>query len=184
MAPRYRSRRLTRAAGACGRTGRPRKHTVTRPSPPLRNEPRAIRRLSKWLRRFHSNGSCAIGFVTPHYGFYGDFYGPFYGFNGRYGYPYHYGPYRGPEGGLNPIQARLMGWGAIDVHVKPSKAEVWVDGNYVGTARELDGHPSYLWLEEGNHRVTIYRGGFVTYDERRLDLAGSSAQAEAQAAAR
>ena len=58
-----------------------------------------------------------------------------------------------------------MGLGAIDVHVKPGKAEVWVDGKFVGSARDFDGLPTYLWLKEGEHRVTIYRGGFETYDE-------------------
>ncbi len=106
-------------------------------------------------------GGPRIGFAAPYYGFYGGFYSPYHGFYG----PYRYGPYRGPEGGINPTQARLMGWGAVDVHVKPGKAEVWVDGKYVGTARDFDGHPTYLWLEQGNHRVTIYRGGFTTYDQ-------------------
>ncbi len=107
-----------------------------------------------------------IGFAIPYHGFYGGYSSPYYrGFYGRFGYPYPHGPYRTPEGGINPIQARMMGWGAIDVEVKPGKAEVWVDGQYVATARDLDGHPSYLWLEEGSHRVTIFRGGFTTYDE-------------------
>ncbi len=106
-----------------------------------------------------------IGFVAP-YGFYGGFYSPcYYSFYGPWAHPYRFGPHRGPEGGLHPTQARVMGWGAIDVNVKPGKAEVWVDGRYVGTARDFDGHPTYLWLEQGSHRITIYRGGFTTYDE-------------------
>ncbi len=117
-------------------------------------------------RGFRSRGFAGprIGFAVPYYGSYGGYYSPYYhGFYGRFGHPY--GAYRAPEGGINPVQARMMGWGAIDVEVKPGKAEVWVDGQYVATARDLDGHPSYLWLEEGSHRVTIYRGGFTTYDE-------------------
>ncbi len=104
-----------------------------------------------------------IGFVAPR-GFYGGYHGGFY--NHYYGpYGYHYGPYRGREGGLNPVQARLMGWGAIDLNVKPGKAEVWVGGKYLGTARDFDGIPTYLWLEQGEHEVTIYRGGFETFSE-------------------
>ena len=34
---------------------------------------------------------------------------------------------------------------------KPDRADVWVDGKYVGEARDLDGYPSYLWLEKGPH---------------------------------
>ncbi len=104
-----------------------------------------------------------LGFVAPH-GFYGGgFHSPYYGLYGPYAYPY--GPYRGREGGLNPVQARMMGWGAIDLNVKPGKAEVWVGGRYVGTARDFDGFPTYLWLEQGEHEVTIYRGGFETFTE-------------------
>ena len=117
--------------------------------------------------RGHGFSAPRIGFAVPYYGFYGGgYYSPYYyGFYGPWAHPYRFGPYRGPEGGLNPVQARLMGLGAIDLRVKPGKAEVWIDGKYAGTARDFDGYPSYLWLKEGSHRVTIYRGGFVTYDE-------------------
>ena len=116
--------------------------------------------------RGHGFAGPRIGFVAPFggfYGFRGGFYSPyFYSFHGG---PYLHGRYRGPEGGMNLTQARLMGWGAIDLNVKPGKAEVWVNGQYLGTARDFDGHPTYLWLKEGEHEVTIYRGGFETYEE-------------------
>jgi hypothetical protein len=28
----------------------------------------------------------------------------------------------------------------------------WVDGKYVGEARDVDGYPSYLWLADGDTR--------------------------------
>lgn len=86
-----------------------------------------------------------------------------------YGYPYGYyagGPYlyRQPEGGINPQIARLQGWGGIDLNIKPKKAEVWVDGQYMGTVGEYDGYPYYLWLPEGDHSVTVYRGGYESWE--------------------
>ena len=100
------------------------------------------------------------GYGARHYGPYGYYYPGYYG-----GYYYGYnGPRVAPEGGLNPQIARLNGWGALDLDVKPRKAEVWVDGQFVANARDLDGYPTYLWLDEGRHVVTFYKGGFQTWE--------------------
>ncbi len=110
-------------------------------------------------------GGGFVGVRAPVYSSFHGFYGP-----GYFGYsPYYYGfygpqRYPGREGGLDPTLARMQGWGAIDVNVKPKKAEVWVDGRYIGKAGELDGYPSYLWLEEGVHEIVIYKGGFQSYE--------------------
>lgn len=79
---------------------------------------------------------------------------------------YAYGPpiYARTEGGINPQIARLQGWGGLDLNVKPKKAEVWVDGEFVGTVGEFDGYPAYLWLPAGEHTVTIYRGGYESWE--------------------
>ena len=61
--------------------------------------------------------------------------------------------------------AMIAGMGAVELHVKPNRADVWVDGKYVGAARDLDGYPSYLWLPEGEHRVAVHKGGFLVFDE-------------------
>ncbi len=61
--------------------------------------------------------------------------------------------------------AKMTGWGALELHVKPNRADVWVDGEYVGEARDLDGSPSYLWLEKGPHRLAIHKGGYQTFTE-------------------
>jgi PEGA domain len=94
-------------------------------------------------------------------GFYGSpYWGPF-GFA-----PYYWGgsPF-GPPGGLDPNIAAVAGLGAIDVQAKPNRAEVWVDGGYIGEARDLDGYPSYLWLKEGTHRVAVFKGGFAVFEQ-------------------
>jgi hypothetical protein len=74
-------------------------------------------------------------------------------------------PYYGLEGGVNMNVAMMAGYGAIDLNVKPNRAEVWVDGQYAGEARDLDGSPSYLWLEQGNHHIELYKGGYLTVKE-------------------
>ena len=108
-------------------------------------------------------GVRAIGFYSPaFYGFHG--YRSYFGYEPYFGYGYSH-RYPAREGGIDPTVARMMGWGAVDVDVKPRKAEVWVDGKFVGTAGSLDGYPSYLWLKEGTHEITIQKGGYTTYEQ-------------------
>ncbi len=85
----------------------------------------------------------------------------------RSGYPYWYWGlsvgYPWPGWGYGrPVVVRSEGVGALDLNVKPKKAEVYVDGEYVGTARQYDGFPAYLWLETGFHELAFYREGYRT----------------------
>ena len=66
---------------------------------------------------------------------------------GDYGYGYGYG-----EGGS----------GALDIDISPEKTQVFVDGNYVGTADDYDGFPTFLWLERGTYDVAFYLPGYQT----------------------
>ncbi len=101
----------------------------------------------------------------------GVYIGGFYGFNPWFGF----GPYGGwglyppafyqPVGGVDMNVAMMAGFGAVELNAKPNRADVWVDGRYVGEARDLDGYPSYLWLAEGPHRVAVHKGGFLVFDE-------------------
>jgi hypothetical protein len=114
----------------------------------------------------HGHGRVVVG---------GGFYGPWWGFGMGLGYgfygPWGYGPwgypggYYGPEGGVSMGVAMMSGFGGVDLDVKPNRADVWVDGKYVGEARDLDGYPSYLWLKEGVHRLQIQKGGYKLFDE-------------------
>ena len=54
------------------------------------------------------------------------------------------------------------GYGALDFDVSPERAEIWVDGEPVGIADDLDGFPTLLWLEKGTYDVAIYLQGYVT----------------------
>jgi len=98
----------------------------------------------------------------------GGFYSPWMGFGPSWGWgwgaypPAHFQP----EGGVSMGAAMIAGMGAVELNVKPNRADVWVDGKYVGEARDLDGYPSYLWLAEGEHRVAVHKGGFLVFDER------------------
>jgi hypothetical protein len=123
--------------------------------------------------RGHGHGAVIVG---------GGFYGPWFGMGagwgwGYYGFyspwgPWGYGPwgyppaYYMPEGGVPMGVAMMSGFGAVDLDVKPNRADVWVDRKYVGEARDLDGYPSYLWLKEGVHRLQIQKGGYKAFDEQ------------------
>lgn len=115
----------------------------------------------------------------------GGFYSPYFGFGwGPYWGPWS--PYWGwgagyrPAGGIDPSLALVAGVGAVELNVKPGQAEVWVDGKYVGEARDLDGYPSLLWLKEGAHRVQLYKGGYVTFDEQIEVQAGQQKELKAR----
>lgn len=107
--------------------------------------------------RYHSHYS-----GCGHYGYGGYGYG-YYG----YGYPYrYYGPfgyiyYRQPHaGGYSGYSGEDMG--ALDLDVRPEKAQVFVDGTLVGVADQYDGFPAYLWLEKGTYDVVVYKEGYET----------------------
>ena len=101
------------------------------------------------------------GFYSPWFG-YG--FAPYWGWGwGGWG-PYP-GAYYGPPGGVDMNYAMMAGFGAVELNVKPNRADVWVDGKYVGEARDLDGYPSYLWLADGGHKLAVYKGGYKTFEE-------------------
>jgi hypothetical protein len=82
------------------------------------------------------------------YGYYPLFY-PYY-------YPYYppiaYGVWDRP--GPSPA--------VVETAVSPRRAEVWVDGEYRGEARDYNGQWDRLWLEPGNHVIEIRRDGYRT----------------------
>ena len=116
--------------------------------------------------RGHHHGGVYVGVGFG--GFYG--WGPYWGWGwpGYWGYGWGWGPgpysYGAPAGGALGY-AIMSGMGALDVNVKPNKAEVWVDGKYVADARDLDGDPSYLWLKQGTHHIVVYKAGFRSFEQ-------------------
>jgi hypothetical protein len=111
--------------------------------------------------RGHGHGPVIVGgfYAAPWFGwgwgpYWGSYWGPWIGPYGLY-----------PQGGIDPNVAMMAGVGAIDLNVKPGRAELWVDGRYYGEARDFDGYPTFLWLPEGSHQVTLYKGGYQRFDE-------------------
>lgn len=56
--------------------------------------------------------------------------------------------------------------GALNLVIKPKKSEVYVDGRFVGRAKDFDGYPGYLWLEEGSYEISLVRDGYVTFSDQ------------------
>ena len=50
--------------------------------------------------------------------------------------------------------------GSIDINVRPGRAKVFVNGQYVGLADDFDGNPTYLVLDVGEHRIMLSMEGF------------------------
>ncbi len=46
--------------------------------------------------------------------------------------------------------------------IKPKKAEVYLDGRYIGRTGEFDRYPDFLWLKEGTHQLVFYKEGYGT----------------------
>jgi hypothetical protein len=85
-------------------------------------------------------------------------------------YPYGWGWYGswGPRGYYYDAPERYRysssgnQAGALDLDLSPERAEVYVDGRYVGRADDFDGFPTYLWLPKGTYDVVFYRQGYET----------------------
>jgi len=76
-----------------------------------------------------------------------------------YSYPYPYG-YPQYGGGVYPHGGAALG--ALDTDVWPARAQIWIDGRYVGFVDQFDGFPRFLWLEKGTYDVVFYLEGYRT----------------------
>ena len=115
------------------------------------------------------------GGYRGYYGGYRGYYGGYGGF-GWYGYP-GWGGYYGGYGGYGYYGAPGWGYtsvypavgashGALDLDVSPESAQIYVDGQLVGTADDFDGFPDFLWLEKGTYDVVIFAPGFQTLNRQ------------------
>lgn len=59
-----------------------------------------------------------------------------------------------------PPPAEVYQSGYLNLDVRPSDAEVFVDGEFRGIAKDFDGSPSYLELLKGEHRITLRKKGY------------------------
>ncbi len=117
-------------------------------------------------RRYHRRGRYRTRFIAPRFSFYSGFYGwggwgaPFWGGWGPYGWGYDGWGYFRPDAG------------AVDLDIKPEKAKIYLDGDYIGVADNYDGFPRYLWLKPGTYEMVIYKEGFETLKRRLKVVAG------------
>jgi hypothetical protein len=104
---------------------------------------------------------------VPHYrGYprvYPRYYGPSWNYGIYWGWPYLYGswgyPYHYPPA---VYSGRAQGLGALDLDVNPERAQVFLDGQYLGVCDDFDGFPDYLWLEPGTYDLVFFHEGYRT----------------------
>ncbi len=94
-----------------------------------------------------------------HFGYY-----PYYGY-GRYGYwgyypHWNYGGWYGPR--PYPVAVSRNAPATLETDIRPRKAEVRVDGQLYGQARDYNGSWDVLRLESGRHVVEFVAAGYMT----------------------
>lgn len=141
----------------------------TRPTAQHRDYDRVRRDRQRKHHRGHGH-SHSYGYGYRHgYGHgYGHSLSFYLGHYGLFGYPYYYGYGRHHYGYGYPRYAYYRSsddMGAVDLNVRPKKAEVYVNGQRIGNVGEFDGFPGYLWLEEDVYDIVIYRPGYQTYHQ-------------------
>lgn len=75
-----------------------------------------------------------------------------------WGVSYAYGP--PPYGAYSQPPPRNAG--PVELHVRPRKADVIVDGTNLGQARNFDSDAYPLWLKVGTHTLELSRPGYQT----------------------
>ncbi len=154
------------AGGSSSRVSASSGSRTAQPRSTARSGAASTRRSSPASRGRHrgSRGGHYYHNIGLHFG-----YGGYYGWSRGYGYyyPYYYHPFYWGVPYYVPrrasVQYRL---GAFDLNVRPKKAEVYLDGQYIGRAGQYDGFPEHLWLEQGSYELIFYRPGLAT--ERRV----------------
>jgi hypothetical protein len=90
---------------------------------------------------------------------------PGYGYGGDYGYGGGYGSVypdtSGGGGGGSSYQA-YHGAGSLRLKIKPSNAQVYIDGNLVGVVDSFDGAFQKLTVDAGPHHVELRAEGYQT----------------------
>lgn len=124
----------------------------------------------------HAQGHATYGHYGGHYGgyypyypYYGDWYwGPYWSFGLGWGWPYYgYYPYYGGYGSPyyygapygEPVSA---GPATVQTDVSPKKADVVLDGEPVGQARDFNGTWDYLPVKPGRHVLEFSAPGYMT----------------------
>ena len=109
----------------------------------------------------HGFGHSRYGHYSGH-GFYGHHGFGHHGYYGSYAYSYTPRYFYGPEGNPYRVAGNAAGLGALDLNVRPKRAQVYLNGNYIGNAGRFDGRPDYLWLKDGTYELALYLEGHAT----------------------
>jgi hypothetical protein len=85
--------------------------------------------------------------------FVGPYYAPGWSFGWGGGYPWMWGPpsYYYPRN--NVVELRHVNYGTLEFKVKPENTKVYVDGEFIGTIKDLDHNKAYV--AEGNHEIAL-----------------------------
>ena len=112
---------------------------------------------SHWGGGRHGGGRIIYSpfFAYPYWGW-GYGWGWGFGPDGFFGY---YGPY-GYSSGSRYGYGNNADWTVVDTDVSPEEARVFLDGRYVGTADDFDGHPDYLYLRPGAYSLEFRLEGY------------------------
>jgi hypothetical protein len=97
---------------------------------------------------------------------------PFWGGWGWWGWgcPYCYGPpyvVDGDDDADSQQQDQRDDWGTIDTEVWPEMARVYLDGRYIGAAKDFDGSEDYLYLRPDDYTLEFRLRG---YESASIDL--------------
>jgi hypothetical protein len=113
----------------------------------------------------HGGGGHYPGYYPPYYypPYVGFMWDPFwwgYGYGDpTYGYPVYGG---GGGGGADSSSGSDVWYGSLKLKVKPSDAQVYVDGYFSGLVDDYDGLFQKLNLEVGVHHIEIRADGYET----------------------
>jgi hypothetical protein len=89
-----------------------------------------------------------------------------YGYYDPWGYGAYYGGFYDPWYGGYPTYPQATyssnDEGSLKLKIKPSEAEVYVDGYFVGIVDDFDGIFQSLHLDSGAHRIEVRANGYET----------------------
>ncbi|MEO6325852.1 MAG: PEGA domain-containing protein [Thermoanaerobaculia bacterium] len=54
-------------------------------------------------------------------------------------------------------------YAVVDTDVNPDEAELWLDGKFIGSADDFDGHPDFLYLKPGKYHLEFKLRGHEGY---------------------
>lgn len=130
------------------------------PSPPpsVRNDDRGTPQVGDAHRRPDRRGD------RRHYGYRYPRHRVNVGWYVGWGWPWGYWGYWDPWWAHRPVVVNVgdEDAGALDLDLSPERAQIYLDGEYLGVADDYDGFPDYLWLRPGVYDLVVYMPGYKT----------------------